>query len=350
MGDEMKKVRKTIKSAVKRTQLFKLLSPWYSGRGSILMFHRICKKEERSFFLNNSALEITPEYLDEIILSFKKRGYVFVSIGDVPRILNIPEKQKFVVFTFDDGYLDTYLSAYPIFRKHKVPFTVYVTTSFPDGDAVLWWYMLDALVMQNRTVEFDLDGTHYGFNCCDNQSKEMTFMAIQKIIQSSSPSDFSSVVEAVFAKNGIDRRATSDRLAIDWERLIAMSQDKLVTIGAHTVNHFSLKNLSEEALNRELLLSKSRIESKINLPVKAFSYPFGGINEAGLREFDAVKRAGFETGVTTRQSNVFEQHKPYLTSLPRINIDGNMESFAKIEYESGFLPFYRAGYKGFVAD
>jgi peptidoglycan/xylan/chitin deacetylase (PgdA/CDA1 family) len=316
------------------------------------MFHRICKKEEKSFFKNNCSLENTPEYLEKIILYFKRRGYDFVSIGDVPRILNSAEKQrkKFVVFTFDDGYADNFISAYPVFRKYKVPFTLYVTTSFPDGNAVMWWYMLDELVLKNSAVEFDVHGTHYSFNCSDDQNKEASFMSILKIIQGSSASDSPRVIAAVFPKYGIDWRATSGRLAIGWDMIIEMSKDSLVTIGAHTVNHFALKNLSAQELNSELLQSKNIIESKINMPVKAFSYPFGGINEAGLREFDAVKRAGFETATTTRESNIFKHHKDHLASLPRINVNGNIEEFLEIECESGFVPFYRARGKTFVLE
>jgi peptidoglycan/xylan/chitin deacetylase (PgdA/CDA1 family) len=347
-----KSLKKFALSAIKKSGLYTLASPWYSGCGSILMFHRICKVEEKSSFRNNSILEVTPEYLEKIILYFKTRGYDIVSIGDVPRILNGTGRRgnRFVVFTFDDGYSDNYTLAYPIFRKYKVPFTIYVATSFPDKTAVLWWYMLDELVSNNKTIAFDVNGTHYSFNCRDLVEKEATFISILKTIMATDASDFGYVIKAVFEKHEIDPRKTCDRLAIRWDMLLEMSKDSLVTIGAHSVNHLALKKLTEVELYNELLHSKNRIESQIKFPVSAFSYPFGGKNEAGLREFEAVKRTGFKTGTTTRLSNIFKQHKSYLASLPRVQIDGDNEDVRELEYVSGFIPFIQNRGREFVAE
>jgi peptidoglycan/xylan/chitin deacetylase (PgdA/CDA1 family) len=335
-------IKKTLESTIKKFRIYTLLSPWYSGCGSILMFHRLCKAGEKSSINSNSALEVTPEYLEEIILFFNKKGYDFISIGDVPRILNTGKQaHKFVVFTFDDGYTDNYTLAYPIFRKHKVPFTIYVATSFPDRTAVLWWYMLDELLSNNIIIEFDANGTHYRFACPDVQARESAFVSIRAIIMKCNASSFPCVLQAIFQKYGIDPKKTSNRLAIGWNMLREMSKDRLVTIGAHTVNHISLRNLSEAELYHEIVHSKNLIESNIGLPVKTFSYPFGGEKEAGIREFEAVKKTGFDTGTTTRLSNVFKQHKGCLEALPRWNVDGNNEDVGELEYVSGYAPFIR---------
>ncbi len=40
---------------------------------------------------------------------------------------------KYVVFSFDDGRLDTYTNAYPILRKYNMPFTLNVCTDFVEN-------------------------------------------------------------------------------------------------------------------------------------------------------------------------------------------------------------------------
>src|SRR5438105_3082694 len=126
------------------SQIHQLTKPIYSGLGQILMFHRVLPETDKLRIHNHKSLEVSPEYLENLIQFFKKENYRFVSLDDVmQRGSNSKAQKKFVVFTFDDGYVDNYTYAYPIFKKHNVPFTIYVATSLPDGNAVLWWYLLE---------------------------------------------------------------------------------------------------------------------------------------------------------------------------------------------------------------
>jgi peptidoglycan/xylan/chitin deacetylase (PgdA/CDA1 family) len=330
-------------SAIKKSGMYSLLSPWYCGYGTILMFHRICDSGEKSSLKANSSLEITPDYLEEIIGFFAKKGYEFVPIGDVPGIMNAKRpKKKFVVFTFDDGYIDNYTIAYPIFRKYQIPFTVYVTTSFPDGTAILWWYMLEKLIPNHEIIEFDLNGKKIKLHCKNNQERESAFISIRDIIMGGDTENYLSLISSIFNNYGIDPRDPVRRMAVSWDMIQEMARDPLVTIGAHTVNHIALTNLSEKDMLEELMLSKSKIESVTGIPVKAISYPFGGPNEAGQREFDAAQSLGYTTGTTTIVENVFKQHKNCLTALPRWNVDGNLQNIHEIEYLSGCRPYVQS--------
>ena len=336
-------IKRIAASAIKKSGIYSLLSPWYSGYGTILMFHRICNSGEKSSLRANSSLEITPDYLEEIIGFFTKKGYEFVSIGDVPGILNAKRPaKKFVVFTFDDGYVDNYKLAYPIFRKYQIPFTIYITTSFPDGTAILWWYMLEELIPKHEIIEFDINGKNYKLRCKDNQERESAFISIRDIIMGSRSENFLSLISSIFNKYGIDPRDPVRRLSVSWDMVHEMARDPLVTIGAHTVNHIALKNLSEKDMLEELIQSKSKIEKVTGIPVKAISYPFGGPNEAGQREFDAAQRSGYTTGTTTVLANVFKQQKNSLTALPRWNVDGNIQNINDIEYLSAYKPYIQS--------
>ena len=143
-----------------------LSKSFYSGLGSILMFHRVCPSSSKPRIRGNAGLEVTPEYLENTISFLHQNNYEIVPLGQVEKILNEgPREKKFAVLTFDDGYVDNYLHAYPILKKYKIPFTIYVTTNLPDGEAILWWYLLEDLILRENRIEFEINGQGHQFSC-----------------------------------------------------------------------------------------------------------------------------------------------------------------------------------------
>jgi len=291
----------------------------YGGIGHILMFHRVCPPGPGTRLEANAGMEVTPGQLEAIIRSFRDRHYAFISPDQlIERLQSKKTKGKFVIFTFDDGYGDNYLHAYPVFKKHNVPFTIYVTTSFPDRKAILWWYILEDLLLEKDKIVIKT-GTHeQEFNCCGLNEKEEIFHKIRSIIMNTSAADSIRVIKDIFEPYGMDLYQKTSELALNWEQIGELSKDPLVNIGAHTLNHYALSKLSPGEAKNEILESKKIIESHLDKEVKHFAYPFGGRDEAGQREFDMVKEIGFKTAVTTRFANIFPQHNHRMECLPRI--------------------------------
>ena len=70
---------------------------------------------------------------------------------------------------------------------------------------------------------------------------------------------------------------------MNWDEVIELSNDPLVTIGSHSVNHPNLLSLEKEDIKYEIEASKKIIESKINKEVKYFAYPSGGHNDEVIK-------------------------------------------------------------------
>lgn len=106
--------------------------------GRILMLHRVveCRSEGE-----NRELEITPDFLEQTIETYRRQGQRFVSIDEACEIIvRGRTSHPFVCLTFDDGYQDNYDIAYPILKQSNVPFAIYVTTGFIDNQLPMWWY------------------------------------------------------------------------------------------------------------------------------------------------------------------------------------------------------------------
>jgi len=298
----------------------KFIGKYFSGIATIFMLHRVHPFESNKL-RPNEDMKVSPEFLENLIQELKSSGYEFISLDRLHNILLTGEKvAKQIVFTLDDGYKDNYEIAYPMFKKHNVPFAVYITTSFPDESAKLWWYALEDLIVQN--TEIILNGTQ--FNCDTNQNKIDAFMNIRNIIISFEGENFQENLCKLFSAYQIDWTKYCKELAMSWEQVKALSLDPLVTIGGHTKNHFSLNKLSEAEIDFEVLEANRTIASKINKPIEHFAYPFGSSAEIGQREFSIIKKMGFKTVTTTRRGNIYPEHKNYLECMPRIMLTENM--------------------------
>jgi len=298
-----------------------LTRPLFGGNGHILMFHRVCPSGSRLRLDANLGMEVTPDELKKIIRFFSETGYEFLSLDQMADgLIERRLQKKFIVFTFDDGYIDNFLYAYPVFKENNIPFTIYVTTSFPDRQAILWWYLLEKILLDNNEITLELDGTKKKFPCGNLKEKNEAFFKVRSVIMKTAVNDLLNTLERIFEPFGLDLYHETSTLAMTWGQIKQLSLDPLVTIGAHTVNHFALSQLPLSTAKNEIQSSKQIIESHLKKEVRHFAYPFGGKDEAGLREFNLVKETGFTSGVTTRFANIFLAHKKHLECLPRIFI------------------------------
>lgn len=117
----------------------KLYKATHPVLGEIWMLHRVV--EQRSEKPEQRELEVTPDWLEQKILEYRKKGYTFISLDDISSFQVSGFKfHHFVCITFDDGYRDNYTLAYPLIKRLGVPFTVYVTTGFIDNRLPMWWH------------------------------------------------------------------------------------------------------------------------------------------------------------------------------------------------------------------
>lgn len=320
------------------------ISHYYSGIGSIVMFHRVLDREDMRFSNVARSLEISSEYLEEILGRFRAFGYRALSLDEFYRVMLGEAKLdgRFVVYTFDDGYLDNYTVAYPIFKRLGIPFGIYITTDFPDKTADIWWYALSDLVEINSEVSFSYEGKDYIYDTKSRKDKDVAISEILKAVVDSGECK-EELLEAIFNGSGLDRKSYVNSMTLDWDHLENMSRDGLVTIGTHTVTHPNLRKLELGEVEREMSESRKKIEDAIGSKSNHFAFPFGYREAAGGREFELAKRLGFKTAVTTREGNIFPEHRSYMNCLPRISFDPfSYQEFSFPEYyANGTLPMIK---------
>lgn len=261
--------------------------------GVVYMLHHVIAKDHTRI-PTNEDLKVSPIFLENLILEYKKKGFIFISLDnlyDITRSIIKPVR-PFIVFTFDDGYLDNYTNALPIFEKYKIPFAIFVATNFIDKKAILWWDILEDLIMTHEQIETS-DGHIY--SCQTFQERWNTFRYLRDKILKLNQKNLLIELNSLFNRYKIEWLTPINRKGMSWKHIIELSKNPLCTIGGHTVSHPALNMLSDSDFKKEVLEGIEKIESITNKKISHFAYPYGSTNEIGERELRLIKEFCFKT-------------------------------------------------------
>ena len=293
---------------------FNFIRKYYSGLGTVLMLHRVSDFETNKIFPNEN-LKVSPEFLDDFISNLKSNGYKLISIEELLENLHLKKEiKKQIVFTLDDGYLDNYLNAYPIFKKHNVPFTIYMCPGLIDRSITAWWHDVEDIISESDIIRFD----NKTIVCKTKKEKLNAFFVLRSKILKLDKNQYFIIMNSFLEDNNINSKKNASNLFMQWKHVVELSNDKLVTIGSHTKNHFPLNQLSKKEIIDDVIGANELIEKKINKKVNHFAFPYGTINEVKKNEIEILNNLGFKSVVTTRNGNIYKEHCNFKHCLPRI--------------------------------
>ena len=303
-----------------------MMRPFVAGVGAILTLHHV-RPPRPDRFQPNRLLEVTPHFLENVVRLLRRSRLDLVSLDEMHRRLTEGDiGRRFVCITIDDGYRDTLQWAYPILKRHEVPFALYIPTTFPDRLGELWWLALEAVVARNTRISLLIDGKEEGFDCASVADKRHLFDQLYGWVRSfASEDDLRRAVRDLSGRYQVDIGSFCEELCMDWDELAVLAADPLVTIGAHTVNHVMLAKVPDKTARSEMEMSRSVIEAALGVRPDHLSYPVGDSTAAGPREFRIAAELGFKTAVTTRPGVLFHEHRAHLTALPRISLNGDYQ-------------------------
>ncbi len=242
-----------------------------------LLYHRINNLE-----YDKNLLSVTPDNFYEQ-MSYIKKHYPIVRFEQDWNNLD----NDAVCITFDDGYMDNITKALPILQELDIPATIFVATANINTCEEFWWDELERLVLdrqQSYPKEFVLEDDV--FAC---QWPTETFQQREEL--------YGTLHWLMYNKINIKKREDWIGQLRKWRQvgiegrkqnfglqMSELSKDiSLLTIGAHTVNHPSLKNLSYQNQYYEISQSIKHLESLFKREIEVFSYPFGS-----KEDFDEV--------------------------------------------------------------
>ncbi|MBW8640152.1 polysaccharide deacetylase family protein [Hoeflea sp. WL0058] len=316
--------------------------PTQKHRGVIFTLHHVCA-ERPDRFQPNAHLSITPQFLDRVLATVRRNGWKPVRLEQLPHLLSRGDNgDRYAVFTLDDGYRNNRSEALPVFRKHEVPFTVFVTSGFMRRSRSIWWMTLEEILRSSRSLTF-------GGAQMKTQSALEKYAAFDRVCHYLEGTEENQCVDDLDAHAhalGFDPMSIVEREVLSSQDVAAFSRDPLVSIGAHTVNHLNLAKLEPELAAREMSTSADEIGALTGQRPTLFAYPYGRRGAACQREFEIAAQCGFDIAVTTRPGMIGTSDGVNMLSLPRISLNGYFQKSRYIEALLTGLPFRFAGVLG----
>lgn len=220
--------------------------------------------------------------VEKIIRHYKKRGYRFISVEELLKIMQAgkPVKEMLAFLSLDDGWKQNF-DLLPVIEKYQVPMCIFVSTQ-PVIEGNFWWEYVEKVR--------DKEGV--------NQFKLLPYDEFYRQLDE------------------IKKKITLQRSAMTIEEVKEISKHPLVSVQAHTVNHPILTSVPDDVLEMELRGSKKILEEWIEKKIFAFSYP-NGRNTARESE---MARKYFDISFTTIQKHISIDDDIML--LPRYSLTG----------------------------
>lgn len=288
---------------MKHSLLQQLLPDALRQRLSILIFHRVLDAKDAMMPSEPSREEF------EWMMALLRRRFNPMPLHEALTRLNTGSLPPLsVCVTFDDGYRDNLINALPIMERHDVPGTIFVSTGSLDGGR-MWNDTVTEAVRRWPEAQLDLSGFDLGVYAVNSiEEKRQAAQAINSRVKYFGAGAKAAVIDFLQDRS----KDLPDNLMLKSEEVRELTR-RGVEIGAHTVSHPILAELSSDDSVQEIVRSKSTLETITNGPIRLFAYPNGKANtDYSAANVAQCREAGFDYalstnwGVATPESHQFE--------------------------------------------
>lgn len=292
-----------------------------------LLYHRVA-----DLMYDKNLLAVSPHNFYAQML-YLKDNYPIVRFEQNWSELN----EDAVCITFDDGYMDNFTNALPILQKLDIPATIFIATAGINTSKEFWWDELERILLDRRrryeetfTLEDDLFSCRWPTKTPEDREElyDTLHWLMYDKISVVKRLDWMKQLRDWSKAGGIGR---SENQVMQFNEDIM--QSVLLTIGAHTVNHPSLKNLSIQDQRYEISQSIKDLESLFKRRMTVLSYPFGTKNDYDKRTIDICKEENIDKAAANIPGLWSSQCDPY--QIPR-NIVRNWNLSKFVQEIEGF--------------
>jgi peptidoglycan/xylan/chitin deacetylase (PgdA/CDA1 family) len=288
----------------------------------VLVYHLITSPEKEDFPVQD-GMYVRPDVFEKH-LGYLKRRYEFISLDKLLSILNNGGSfNKVCHITFDDGWHDNYMNAFPLLRKYHVPATIFLATDFIGTSEWFWPEKILYLLVKTRRADLGERSAIESREVLRIFHQESVFEENRinnaiNFLKERPMEMIQSVIEDLKRVTGVNNFPPK-RLLLNWDEIREMGEDG-VTFGSHTRTHAILTNLDNiDEIQNELTGSKAVIERETGKNSHSFCFPNGNFSPELI---EAVKESGYDCAFIGERGTLSNTHSPY--NLKRIGIHNDI--------------------------
>ncbi len=295
------------------------------GKFALPMFHAFCEETKPNV---------------EALCAHITRHFEPVSLSTIVECLQAakPLPANAISVTVDDGYRNFLLHGHPIFRRHRIPTTLYAVSGFAEGRLWLWTdqvaFGLSRTGLKHLSArvgdagELDLPLNTPGERSASATRLTEALKQVPEIQRLAFLANFGKLCELK-----IPVSPPPDRVAMSWEELRGVAREG-VEIGCHTATHPILSRLAGAAeLDREIRDAKQEMEQRLGFAVRHFCYPNGLPADIGEAAINSVRSAGYDSAVTCSWG--FENAHANRFQIRRVPLDSAIDFQYGVELLAG---------------
>ncbi len=262
----------------------------------ILAYHRVLDiGAEDDFAFDPELVSASPAQF-QAQMEYVRAHYDPITFSDLLSALDgrasLPAQP--LIVTFDDGYIDNYTNAFPILRDLQMPATIFVSTGYIGAADTFWYDQVAHALFRAPAGEIAVPGLGPRMLLGDVASRRQAAKIVVHHLCRMPDAERRRRIEQLATVIDFDIAAAdrSSSQPMTWAQLREMLAAG-IEFGAHTVSHPVLSRCDDEALRRELVDSKQRLECETGAQVQVMSYPFGYADDYDARTPIAARLAGF---------------------------------------------------------
>lgn len=240
----------------------------------VVMFHGVTKEDTTWF----SPRHLPVDHFEKLII-YLKSNFNIVSLKDILSQKSKPShsRKKNICITFDDGYVNNLSLALPILEKHKVSATFFISTLSTREDILsVLWADIVTLVAKNNS-EFNFNGIDYKNSV--NASGQHIFDVIKNMNAFDRDNALIEFAATYQVEKLLDKTPNEIWKLMSIDELKQFSASPMVHIGSHGHMHYNLGNINPSDAEKDMLFSKTKLETELGITITSIAYPDGSYSE-----------------------------------------------------------------------
>jgi peptidoglycan/xylan/chitin deacetylase (PgdA/CDA1 family) len=292
----------------------------------VLTYHRVLPREQALGTWSHPAIVVTRETFERQMLALRE-FFRILTLDEFAR--HFRERRPFVkpscLVTFDDGWLDTYVEAWPILRGLGIPATVFLPVRLVGTSRPFWQEELSSLLFRvwragrGAFLQPDCHRLLASLDApalleVDSRRIRSTIHAVVARLKGRVDTDPWEVTKAWAAVLGTETGGEPIERLMNWDQVREMNREG-ISFGGHGSSHRILTRLSEAEAQREVAESFRLLSEQLGVRPRAFCYPNGDYGAAVTR---SVEHTGYSLAFSTIRGATTIGCDPF--ALPRVNV------------------------------